>query len=85
MTLGAVRHDLRILEDRVTEIEAGREGEADTRSRNSASAFTDEQTKQIVAIVKDQMSLFKLILLSLTSFATLAASLVFAYIKMKGG
>ena len=78
MTLGALNRQMRELEDRFTELST-QLGER----KGDGSAFTDEQTKQIKALIEERAALFRLVLLSLGSIATLAASLVFAYFKFR--
>ena len=89
MTWGGVRSDVRALtktvkelEDIVAKIQGGELPILDDR-RSGGSAFTDEQTRQIDARIEARAALFRLVLLSLGSIATLAASLVFAYLKFR--
>ena len=76
-TLGGANRAIMELQGRVLQLEQAK------RNANG-SAFTDEQTKQINAIVEARASFFRLVLACIVAISTLAASLIFTYIKLRG-
>ena len=82
MTLGYTQRALRQLEDRVTILETAGAPE----KKPNGSALTDEQTKQINAIAKEQsdQSFNRLVRWSAAAAFAGGASVVLAYLKMKG-
>ena len=86
MTLGGTNREMRELAQTVRDLEdivAKIQGGELAVAKPDGSAFTDEQNRQIDARIEVRAALFRLVLLSLGSIATLAASLVFAYLKFR--
>jgi hypothetical protein len=83
MTLGYTQRALRQLEDRVTILETGG---IHIEKKPNGSALTDEQTKQINAIAKEQsdQSFNRLVRWSAAAAFAGGASVVLAYLKLKG-
>lgn len=83
MTVGKIGRDLRNLEDRVTGLETEKEWKGDER-RNDDAVFSDKQTDKIKELIEERAAFFRLILWSLGAFASLAATILFTYLKLKG-
>lgn len=85
LTLGLLGRQLRSLEDKFTEIEG-----LLSERKADGSAFSDEQTKQIKELIDERAEVIagrafiRLALWSAGAGLTGAASILFAYLKLKG-
>jgi hypothetical protein len=91
LTLGRVSHDVRDLEDRVTALEIGeKHWKGDERRSDADTAFSDEQVERIKAIFDERAEVhagrafFRLVLWTLGAASAGAATVFFAYLKIKG-
>lgn len=82
MTLGKVGRDMRDLEDRVTVLETNGPWQGD--ERRSDAVFSDKQTEKIKELIEERAEFFRLILWSLGAISSLAVTLIFAWLKLKG-
>jgi hypothetical protein len=91
MTLGYVQRAMRLLEARIEGLEEARNHGKDEMVDDGSSAFTDEQTAQIKALIDERAEVhagrafFRLVVWSLGAACIGTASILVAYFKLKGG